>query len=275
MEGSQYLQRLLRHAAATPNVTAAAVAGPVPGTFPEVDLYLTALRGLPEPLPGWVELLGETAFAGAHEIISTDGLTIRVHINQPAPPDAQVLFQRGDYEPAQEAQPPLDLAAAAATFWRDLFQAAAAIGREQPFTAHGRLERCREGLVNLYRLALQPARPGAGWEGLETLPNASKALIPLTEFLVLPLDRRAQWRCAHKLAEAFEKLMLPLTERLGLPYPWAMRNLAFQRLDQTRPDKNSADIPVPKLKDLAEEKAPPTRSQGPARFRVKTRREPE
>lgn len=274
MEGSQYLQRLLRHAAATPAVTAAAVTGPVPGTFPEVDLYLTALRGLPEPMPGWVETVGETAHAGTDEIITTDGLTIRIHINRPAPPDAQVLFQRGDYTPAGPEQAYPDLTGAASAFWRDLFQAAAAIGREQPFTAHGRLERCREGLLNLYRLALQSDRPGAGWEGAEALQNAHQALKPLTEWLVQPLDRRAQWRCAYKLAEAFEKLMLPLTERLGLPYPWAMRNLTFRRLDQTRPDSRAPETKIPRLKELADQAEPPRRS-GPARFRVKSRPEPE
>lgn len=277
MEGAHYLQRLVRRCAETPCIAAAAVAGPAAGDrFAELDLYLTVTGVLPNSVPEWVAPLGETAFAGDGEVITADGLTIRIHTGRTAPAGAQLLFDRGaPPAPAvDEGAPPFpDLAADAALFWRDLFVAAAAIGREQPFTAHGRLERCRQALAGIYRLALQPGRPGAGWEGLEALPGAGTALDGLAQWLVQPLDLRAQWRCAGRLAEAYEKLVLPLAERLKLDYPWAMRNLTFRRLDEIRPDRT--DVPaVPRLRDTADEAAPPRR-EGPARFKVKVRREPE
>ncbi|HYF91244.1 MAG TPA: hypothetical protein VD969_03250 [Symbiobacteriaceae bacterium] len=271
MEGSQYLQRLIRQAAATPSVLAAAVAGPAEGDrFAELALYLAVDRGLPE---GWTAPAGAAAYAGAEQIITEDGLTIRLRVNEPFPPGAQPLFDRRVATAAPEAPVLPDLESAAARFWSDLYGAGAAIGRAQPFTVHGRLERCRAALLDIYRLALRPDGPGAGWEGAEALPGAARVLDPVQEWLVQPLDLRAQWRCAYKLAEAYEKLMLPLAERLGLAYPWTMRNLAFRRLDEIRPDRGGApNTTVPRLRDTADEPDPAPRRGGPGRFRVRTRR---
>lgn len=270
MEGSEYLQRLLRHCAGTPAVVFAAVAGPAAGDrFAEIDLYLTATGEL---LPGWLAPVGEAAYADSNEVITEDGLTIRVHVGTPAPANAQVLFDRGSSPVVVATAGVLpDLAKEAAEFWRDLYQACAAIGREQPFTAHGRLERCRERLLFIYRVALRPTAPGAGWEGAESLPGADRVLGPIQEWVVQPLEQRAQWRCAHRLAEAYETLMLPLAERLSLAYPWAMRNLTFRRLGEIRPQRGQApDVTIPRLRDTADEAAP-ARKGGPGRFRVKPR----
>lgn len=164
----------------------------------------------------------------------------------------------------------------AAQFWTDLHQATEAIGQAQPLTAHGRLERCRAALIDLYRLALSPGAPGAGYEGAESLPGASKVFEGMLEWLVAPLDSKAQWRCAHRLATTFEKLMLPLAERLQLAYPWPIRNLTFKRLDETRPDRPAtaaAEAPaVPRFAELTATPDAPPRSPGPARFKLKTRR---
>jgi hypothetical protein len=169
----------------------------------------------------------------------------------------------------------------AAQFWTDLHQAVDAIGHEHPLTAHGRLERCRIALIDLYRLALSPGAPGGTYEGADSLPGGNKALDSLLDWLVAPLDLKAQWRCAHRLATTFEKLMLPLAERLGLAYPWTIRNLAFQRLDETRSDRTAtaAELPpVPGRKDLTAEpdqQAATPRTSEPARFKLKTRRQPQ
>jgi hypothetical protein len=266
VEGSAYLQGLIRYVAATPAVTAAAVVTHEPHA--ELDLYLTAPDGLPTPLPEWLAPLGETAFLGADEIITGDGLTIRVWVNHPAPAGAQVLFGAPAFGAVAAAMP--DLAAAAARFWRGLYHACGALGQEQPLTAHGRLEACRTQLLDLYRLALAPGRSGNGWAAMEALPGAAKVLEGLTEWLVAPLELRAQWRCAFRLAEAYEQLMLPLAERLHLAYPWAMRNLAFRRLDEIRPDKAAGLTgDVPRLRDAAEEPAP---RPGKAKVKVRVRR---
>jgi hypothetical protein len=265
MEGSAYLQGLIRHCAATPAVTAAAVVTHEPR--PELELYLTAPDGLPAPLPEWLAPLGEPAFLGLDEIITGDGLSIRVWVNRPAPVGAQVLFGA----PAFGGEPVLpDLAEAAARFWRELYHACGAIGREQPLTAHGRLEACRTLLLDLYRLALAPGRSGSGWEAMEVLPGAAKVLEGLTDWLVVPLELRAQWRCVFRLAEAFEQLMLPLAERLHLAYPWPMRNLTFRRLDEIRPDQAAGLTgDVPRLRDTADEAAP---RPGKAKVKVRVRR---
>ncbi|MDF2629056.1 MAG: hypothetical protein K0R39_2887 [Symbiobacteriaceae bacterium] len=166
----------------------------------------------------------------------------------------------------------------ASQFWLDLHHATEAIGQGQPFTAHGRLEPCRAALVGIYRLALSPGAPGAGYEAAESLPGAAKVLDNLLEWLVVPLDPRAQWRCAHRLATNFEKLMLPLSERLHIDYPWAIRNLTFKQLDEIRPDRltTAAEAPtVPRFADLANVPDAPQKTPGPARFKLKSRRLPE
>jgi hypothetical protein len=164
----------------------------------------------------------------------------------------------------------------AAQFWTDLHLATEAIGLAQPLTAHGRLERCRAALIDLYRLALSPGAPGAGFENAESLPGAAKVFDGLLEWLVTPLDPKAQWRCAQRLATTYEKLMLPLSERLHLDYPWPQRNLTFKRLDEIRPDRPptaAGQTPdVPRFTDLANIPDAPAKAPGPARFKLKSRR---
>lgn len=261
MEGPTYLQRLIRLCAATPAITAAAVAAV--DQFAELVLYLQAPDGLSDGISAWLAPLGETVYAGPDGVVTTEGLVIEVRVNVAPPPGTQVLFERGAQTPPAVEMP--DLAAVAARFWRDLYHGGAAIGREELLTAHGRLEACRVALVDLYRLALAPGRPGQGWEGFEGLPGADRLLESTGEWLVAPLELRSQWRCAGRLAEAYEKLMLPLAERLQLDYPWAMRNLAFRRLDEIRPDRATGpEAPVPRLRDLA--------TEAPGRVKVKLRR---
>jgi len=263
--GAQYLQKLIRHALSTPGVTGVYVGGALAAggqdPFADLDLYLTIPDGL-DLLP-WLEALGETAYAGPTAVgaraVTPDGLTVNVLLNQAPSPGAQTVMER-EAPPAAPTVPGLEPGA----FWNGIYQAAAALGRQQPFAAHGRLEECRVALLALYRMALAPGSPGPGWEGLPE----SGALDGLKDWLVVPLDLRAQWRCAHRLATTYESLVLPLTERLDLRYPWAMRKLAFERLDQIRPDRPTAEVAIPK----AEEPAPPR--TGPAKFRVK-RRAPE
>ncbi len=151
-------------------------------------------------------------------------------------------------------------------FWGALCRALGAVGREEPFTAHGHLELCRTELLALYRLALAPGQPGGGWWGLEGITGAERPLQSLTEWLVCPLDVRLQWRCAHKLAAAYEGLTLPLAERLGAPYPWELRNHAFRMLDSVRPAQPAPEAVIPAEPD------PAPAHGGPARFKVKMRR---
>jgi len=274
--GAQYLQRLIRHAAATPAISAAYVGGTLAAggadPFAELDMYLVAPPGY--PAAEWLAALGGTAYLGplpcGCQAVTPDGLTIRVLLADEPPAGVQTIFEREAPAPAapDHAAPAAmpDLTAVAAGFWNGLYQAAAAIGRQQPFTAHGRLEACRLALAGVYRMALAPGGASAGWEGLDSLPGAG-ALDGLKEWLVAPLDPRAQWRSAHRLASTFESLLLPLAQRLGLAYPWEMRNLAFARLDQVRPDRPQAAAPPP---PAPEPETEPART-GPARFKIKRR----
>jgi hypothetical protein len=159
-----------------------------------------------------------------------------------------------------------EITAAVDGFWSALHRAAVAIGGQHPLEAHGELERCREALINLYRLALAPGNGQVGWEGADALPGA-QALKSLHEWLVCPLQTRLQWHCACKLAAAYESMVLPLMERMGEPYPWAMRNRTFERLEQVRPDRGAQAIPA--LPIAKEEPPEPT---GPVRIRIKRRR---
>lgn len=160
----------------------------------------------------------------------------------------------------------LEITTAVNGFWSALYRAAGAIRRQQPLDAHGELERCREALINLYRLALAPDHGQVGWEGADTLPGA-QALKSLHEWLVCPLQTRLQWHCACKLAATYESMVLPLMERMEEPYPWTMRNRAFEQLEQARPDRVAQAPPV--VPTVQEE---PPEPQGPARFRIKGRR---
>lgn len=158
----------------------------------------------------------------------------------------------------------------AARFWFSLIRLAQHLQAGRPFSAHGCLESARIGLLDLYRTALAPGSPGAGWAGLEHLPGA-EALAPVGEWLVCPLEVQAQWRCGVRLAQTYERLTIGMFERLGFPYPWRLRNLAFAGLDRARPAArgaagSGAGAGVPD-QGPAETLGSPARV--PARFRVK------
>lgn len=275
----RFLEALIRQTAGEPAIMAAFVGGPLaedqPDPYAELDLYLVAPDGFRAALPGWARRLGELAHVDLTpdgcRLVTADGLPVNMicapRLESVRADRLKPIFNRSGEVPAPpELRSPGDLTQEAARFWDDLYRAGAALGRGQVFTAHGRLERCRERLANLYRLALTPGRPEAGWEGLDSLPGAS-ALDGLKAWLVAPLDLRAQHRCATRLAAAFESLMLPLTQKLNLSYPWAMRKLAFQRLEAVHPDR-APDVAVPPQPEPAPEPVP---AQGAARLRVKGR----
>jgi hypothetical protein len=242
-----FLQGLVRRLYAEESISAAYLgsdlAQPSPEAIEQIDLYLAAAPGFREAMAAWLAPVGEVAYSGPDgegwRVVTPDGVEWRFHFALP-PPSAglQPLFdRRAPAEAGAGPSPAIDLAQMAGRFWADLYRAARALGKEQPFTAHGHLEECRRALLNLYRLALAPGEEGQGWEGLESLPGVAPALEQVREWLVAPLDLRVQWRAAHRLAAAYESLMLPLCQRLGVAYPMKMRNLAFGRLDQARPGR--------------------------------------
>jgi hypothetical protein len=276
---TQYLKRLISQAADSPEVVAAYVGGALAlaehDPFGELDLYLVAPDGLSPDLLAWVAPLGETALAlpspDGCRVVTPDGLAINItvadHAEAIRAEGLRAVFNRGDGKPSAPVPRLPDPAAEAARFWDGLFRAGAAIGRGWSFTAHGELERCRAQLVDLYRLALAPGEPTTGWQGADTLPGGERILEGLREWLVCPLDSRAQWRMAKRLAGSYESLMLPLIERLGLPYPMAMRNLAFRRLDDIRPDRRPDEETAVPPQEPEGTRAP----AGPTRFKTKGR----
>lgn len=178
---------------------------------------------------------------------------------------SSALLRHQDPNAPASAPAPLPVAPEqqAARFWFSLIRLEPHLQAGRPFSAHGCLESARISLLDLYRTALASGSPGAGWAGLEQLPGAG-ALAPLGEWLVCPLEMQAQWRCGVRLAQTYERLTLGMFERLELPYPWRLRNLAFAGLDRARPSARGAGVPdqVP-----VEPVADPVR--GPVRFRVK------
>jgi len=283
-EGSQYLQRLLRHAVATPAVAAAFVGGPSAGggsdPFAELHVSLVAEPSFAAGLVSWIEPLGETAVAESDSrgcrIVTVDGLLLVVTVGETVPAGSQVIFDRRP-SPTVSAQP-AGTEIEVGRFWLHLYQALAAIGREQPLAAHGQLEDCRVILLDPYRMALAPGRSTTGWEGADTLPGGTALLDGLRPWLVAPLAVQEQWRCAHRLATTYESLVLPLVERLKLPYPWALRNLAFGRLDAVRPTYGGEPDVAARRQQEADARpkeslpaAEPVR-EGAAKFRIKSRR---
>lgn len=281
--GSAYLQALLRHTAADARITAAYVGGPLvmerPDRFPELDLYLIAPAGFAAELPAWLAPLGDAAHLdvtpGGCSLVTTDGLAVAVHVipGTAALPKQGVkpVFDRG----AEPGEAVAGLSLEPARFWHHLYLLGAAIGRGQPFTAHGELEACRLELLNLYRLALTPGAAGSGWTRIEDLPGAGRIIEGMTEWLVSPLEIWALWRCAHKLSTTYESLVLPLAERLGLDYPWAMRNLAFERLAREKPDRVAQAEEIARasarVQAAPEPTSAPSQPAGPAKFRIKRR----
>lgn len=251
---ADFLQQLLRGLYAEPQVHAAYLSGdllePAPRELDKMELHLAVEHAFRRQIGDWLPELGEVAYSGAEghgwTAVTPDGVEWRFHLyapDEPIPAEGmQQLFDRG---PAPRAPAPtepheLDLAGLAGRFWRDLYRAARAIERDRPLTAHHWLHACGGGLIQLYRLALAPSTPGEGWEGADAIPGLAGALEPVREALSVPLESRAQRRSAYRLATAYEGLMLPLCERLGVVYPMGMRNLAFQRLDQGRAKEGAA-----------------------------------
>jgi hypothetical protein len=288
---TQSLERLIRLAAADPQITAAYAGGALAreeaDPFGELELYLVAPDGLQPDLLAWAAPLGETAHADLTpqgcRLVTPDGLAITIAVAERAEAftadGLKPLFNRGADGPTPSApQLPGDLALSAGRFWDALYRAAAELGRERPFSAHGELERCRTMLVDLYRLALAPGRTGTGWAGADLLPGGGRILEGLVEWLVAPLDVKAQWRSAHRMAIAYEGLMLPLLERLGLPYPMAIRNLAFRRLDEVKPERRAeaeARAGLPEVPPAPPEAEAPPKPAGPVRVKVGKIRRPE
>lgn len=271
-----YIVRLVQRASQTLEISAAYVLGGhgespfEPGA--EVGLWFIVPPGWAEGLEEWLRPLGEVCWWGREGeramIIPPDGSVLTLTLAAEAssvPPGAQAVFERGRpaAPPAPQEDPGRALQREAGQFWAWLTLALGAIGRQEVFAAHGRLERCRALLACLYRRALGRGYAGGAYDGLD-----GEELAGLSDWLVAPLDYRAQWRCAARLAATYESLFLPLAERLSLEYPWAVRNLAFARLDEVRPDRGpSGEAPLPKP-PAAE---PAARPAGPARFKIKRR----
>jgi len=258
---AEFLHSLLRKLHADPRVLAAYVGGDVT----RVDLQLTVAPDFRRGLAGWLAPLADLAYSGPEPhgwtVVTADGVEWFLHLCAPTEPlpqeGLQPVFDRRPAAPAPAAGDAagLDLADLAGAFWRDLHRAASALEQERPLTAHRWLEACGAHLINLYRTALAPDQPGSGWEGADAVPGLLAALEPVREVLSVPLDGRAQRSAAHKLAAAFEGLVLPLCERLGIAYPLAMRTLAFRRLDAGR---------EPAPPDVS----PPATTQSPGRLRA-------
>lgn len=272
---SPYVLSLLRRVARAPAVLAVYTRTPVwTVSESDVSLVLVAEAALAADLPTWLADVGETALLDpcpdGCRVITTDGTVVDVALiiaPQALPPgELQGIYRRdGADVPAQAtaAEVPPDLTAGVGRFWGHLYVAATALGRGWPFTAHGELELCRSEMVALYRAALAPGSTGSAWAGVEAFDRVG-ALSGMTPWLVAPLQTREQWRSAHQLAAAYESLMLPLLERLNLPYPWAIRNLAFARLDAVRPDGRRPTAPPSAAPDP---EPPPQRAQLKVRIR--------
>jgi hypothetical protein len=238
-KGTEIIRKLIRLCFATTAIVAAGAVTQEPSDpFPSLDLYLTCDDGFAQGLALWLASLGAVAFSEVtptgYHLVTSDGVAIAIYIGLPLPLDAQSLFNRTTPESSPLERSLSDEWLRPAQFWRDLHLAAAAIGRGHTLSAHGGLELCRLHVINLYRLALAPSSASAGWHGADrTLGRHT--LAGLKEWLVAPLDVRAQWQNGYRLATTYESLVLPLCERIDIRYPWAMRNLAFQRLEQVKP----------------------------------------
>lgn len=216
---AEFLQQLLHRLRQEPAVQGTRVAEERSGSgeADRVDLHVAAGPDFAPGLPPWIGSLPGCVYSGLEPhgwtLISADGVEWRLHLPKPS------------------GRAEVDLSALGGDFWRDLYRAGRAIRQARPLTAHRWLFACGGRLIDLYRAALAPGSTGAGWEGAEEVNGLLDALEPVRTALSAPLDVREQRRAAHRLATAFEALMLPLCERLGLAYPMALRNLAFGQLD--------------------------------------------
>jgi hypothetical protein len=244
--GPALLRSLIAKAQQEPAVDSLWVGGSALLTPDEPFLTLELLFAAPA-LPAWLTE-GEVALArpvdGTLQVVTADGLDFTMRLLAPGevpPPDRYrlVVTPKGGASPVAAAPSPVggtslaeQIVALAADFWGDLYRAGAAIGQARPFTTHAHLERCRGGLLAVYRLAAGDA--SMGWIGMEARLDGQRQH-ELAEWLVAPLNQEAQWRNAYRLAQRFEPLLMPLMERLGLPYPLEMRTLAFDRLTKVKP----------------------------------------
>jgi|GEM_PF-2780647 len=227
MTGTEYLQALVRLLGEEAAIRALYYGG---DPADRIDLYLVAPSDYAESLAELLALVGEHAFTGevdgVRRVLTHDGLELRLHLVDALPAAGLTrIFDRAGGVPVRPA-PAVELGQMSGHFWSDLHRAAGALGRGRPLAAHAELERCRRGLLELYRLA-GVAEPHLPW-------------------LVAPLEVEQQWRCAHRLATTYESLMLPLCQRLGVEYPMAVRNLAFRRLEEAKPDRGPEAVAVPK-----------------------------
>jgi len=263
-----FLQQLLGRLRQEPGVRAVYIdrraTAPGSGEVEEVALHLAVEGPFAQAVRTWAASLPDLAYRGAEPhgltLITADGVEWRlvVHGARAALDGGclQPVFDRraqpagGDegesgagagerssgverpVSDAGQAQP--DLAVMAGAFWRDLYRAGRAIRAERPLTAHHWLFACGGHLIDLYRLALDPGCEGRGWVDADEVPGLLRALEPVRESLAAPVECRAQRRAAHRLAEAFEGLVLPLCRRIGVEYPMALRTLAFLSLDAER-----------------------------------------
>jgi len=232
---AEFLQQLLQRLRQEPAVTDISVAEGQSGASEtdRVDLHVSVGPDLAPGLPAWTRTLPGCVYSGVEPhgwtLISGDGVEWRLHLRI-----GSAGGEAASGSAARAGWAEGDLAALAGDFWRDLYRAGRAIRQARPLTAHRWLFACGGRLVGLYRTALSPGSPGEGWEGAEEVPGLLSALEPVRAALCAPLDVMEQRRAAHRLATAFEGLMLPLCEKLGVAYPMALRNLAFGQLDAQR-----------------------------------------
>jgi len=261
---TSFLQHLLEWLRGEPWVLAVWVdsrlTAPGSGDVDEVALHLAVEGPFAQAAGAWAASLPDLAYTGPEPhgwtLITADGVEWRLCLHgagddvgashlqpvfdrrAPSPPAGPAAPERDRV--SAPAQP--DLAAMAGGFWRDLYRAGRAIRAERPLTAHHWLFACGGHLVDLYRAALAPDSGGRGWIGADEVPGLLRALEPVREALSAPVECRAQRRAAHRLAETFEGLVLPLCRRVGAAYPMALRTLAFRSLE---PPGQSADASGP------------------------------
>lgn len=252
-----FLQQLLGRLRQEPRALAVYVdsrlTAPGIGEVDEVALHLAVEGSFAQEVGAWAAALPDLVYSGAEPhgwtLITADGVEWRLCLHGPGAEfgggGTQPVFDRRTGRPAAaptaesrqaaavRSGPP-DLAAVAGAFWRDLYRAGRAIRAERPLTAHHWLFACGGHLIDLYRLALEPDSGERGWIDADTVPGLLSSVEPVREFLSAPLEGRAQRRAAHRLAEAFEGLVLPLFRRIGLDYPMALRTLAFASLEADR-----------------------------------------